>query len=128
MRLFEFDQTTTVQPAGTNPRAEGIVNLLAILNVVIEKATNEGIDPSIPTDDLIAMVRNTGVLFDYNALLAAYESNQAVKNMIKSFSKETVDLIGSSEDEIIAPADAGENSGEAISKIAKRVANRSIGK
>ena len=124
MRFFEFDQT---EPQDIDARAEGIANLLTVINSVISQAENENVDPSISTDALINMVRNTGVMFDYNALLDAYENNTAVNNLIKNFSKETVDLIGSSEDELDAPADAGEDSGEAISRIAKRVAQREIG-
>ena len=124
MRLFEFDQSA---PQEVDARVEGIANLLTILNVVIEDAKNQNVEPTIPTPALINMVANTGVLFDYNALLDAYENNEAVANLIKSFSKDNVELVGSSEDEMDAPADAGEDSGEAIARIAKRVATREIG-
>ena len=124
MRLDEFDQ---VAPVETNARVEGIANLLTVLNVVIEEAKNNDVDPSISTPALINMVKNTGVIFDYNALLDAYESNEAVSNLIKNFSKETVDLIGSAEDEMDSTMGKGEDSGEAIARIAKRVATRNIG-
>ena len=124
MRLFEFDQSA---PEEVDARVEGIANLLTVLNTIIAQAKNDGAEPSISTQALINMVTNTGVLFDYNALLDAYESNAAVNNLIKNFSKETVDLIGSSEDEMDVSAGDGEDSGEAISRIAKRVAQRGIG-
>ena len=124
MRIFEFDRSA---PDEVDPRAEGIATLLTILNVVIENAKNEDVEPSISTEALISMVTNTGVIFDYNALLDAYESNAAVQKLIKNFSKDKVDLIGSSEDELDAPADAGEDSQDAIGRIAKRVAKRDIG-
>ncbi len=124
MRLNEFDQ---VAPAESNARVEGIANLLTVLNVVIEEAKNNDVEPSISTPALINMVKNTGVIFDYSALLDAYESNSAVSNLIKNFSKETVDLIGSAADEMDFPADMGQDSGEAIARIAKRVAKREIG-
>lgn len=124
MRLVEFDQSA---PEEVDARAEGIATLLTILNVVLENAKNDDVDPSISTEALINMVSNTGVVFDYNALLDAYENNTAVNNLIKNFSKEKVELVGSSEDELDAPEDAGEDSQSAISKIAKRVANREIG-
>jgi len=124
MRLIEFDQSA---PQEVDARAEGIANLLTILNVVIENAKNENVEPSISTQALINMVANTGTMFDYNALLDAYENNTAVNNLIKNFSKEKVDLIGSSEDELDAPEDAGEDSQSAVAKIAKRVADREIG-
>lgn len=124
MRLVEFDQVPADEP---NVRVENIANLLTVLNSVIAQAKNENVEPSIATPALINMVTNTGVIFDYNALLDAYESNAAVNNLVKNFSKETVDLVGSSEDEMdVGPGD-GEDSGEAISRIAKRVATRSIG-
>ena len=125
MRLVEFDQEPSIPDE--DPQAEGIINLIAILNVIIERAKNEDIDPSVSTNALINMVKNTGALFDYNALLNAYETNAAVSTIIKNLSKDTVDLIGSSEDAVDAPVDAGEDSQSAVSKIAKRVANREIG-
>jgi len=125
MRLVEFDQAAPEQE--TDARVEGIANLLTVLNSVIAQAKNEGTEPSIATPALINMVKNTGVMFDYNALLDAYESNSAVNNLVKNFSKETVDLIGSSEDEMGGEAGNGEDSGEAVARIAKRVANRNIG-
>jgi len=124
MRLIEFDQSVTPEP---DARLEGIANLLTILNMLVARAKDTGTEPSIPTDELISMVSNTGVMFDYNALLDAYEKNAAVGNLIKNFSKDTVDLVGSSEDELNTPADAGEDSASAVEKIAKRVAKRSIG-
>lgn len=124
MRIFEFDQSA---PLEVDAQGEGIVNLLTVLNSLIAQAKNEGSEPSISTPALINMVSNTGVIFDYNALLNAYESNAAVQNLIKNFSKDTVDLIGSAEDEMDVAAGDGEDSGEAISRIAKRVATRSIG-
>ena len=124
MRLLEFDQ---VAPAETDARVEGMANLLTVLNTIIAEAKNQDIEPSISTSALINMVKNTGVMFDYNALLDAYESNAAVNNLVKNFSKETVDLIGSAEDEMGDGAGSpGEDSGEAVSRIAKRVANRNI--
>ena len=125
MRLVEFDQAAPEQE--TDARVEGIANLLTVLNSVIAQAKNEGTEPSIASPALINMVKNTGVMFDYNALLDAYESNSAVNNLVKNFSKETVDLIGSSEDEMGGEAGNGEDSGEAVARIAKRVANRNIG-
>ena len=125
MRIFEFDQTSN--PVEPDARHEGIANLLTVLNMLIARAKDQGTDPSLPTQELIAMVTNTGVLFDYNALLDAYETNAAVQKLIKNFSKDTVDLIGSAEDELDGAAGNGEDSGDAVARIAKRVANREIG-
>jgi hypothetical protein len=124
MRLDEFD---TAVPINRGARMEGIASLLTVLNVVISKAKTDGLTPSIPTDTLLSMVNNSGVMFDYTAFLDAYEHNQGVRNLIRNFSKDTVELIGSAADKLNTSVDAGKNSAEAVSKIAKRVAKRNIG-
>ena len=50
----------------------------------MHRANNENTNPSVSTNALINMVKNTGVLFDYNALLNAYETNAGVKKLIKN--------------------------------------------
>ena len=125
MRIFEFDTTA---PEETDAQAEGIASLLTVLNTVIAQAKNEDTEPQISTPALINMVSNTGVLFDYNALMNAHENNPAVGNLISNFSKETVDLVGSAEDEMDSTSVGDpQNSGEAVARIAKRVATRDIG-
>jgi len=120
MRLFEFDQPETPD----SNQVESTANLITILNQVKGRAEDENTNPSISTAALINMVKNTGIQFDYMSLLDAYENNTAVKSLIKNFSEETVDLAGSTDD---VDMDAGQDSGAAIEKIAKRVANRNIG-
>ena len=124
MRIFEFDNS---EPEVQDVQGEGIINLLTILNHLIEQAKHDDVSPSVSTSALINMVSNTGVVFDYNALVNAHESNAAVQNLIKNFSQETVDLIGSPEDEMGGIGNKGEDSGEAVARIAKRVAKRNIG-
>lgn len=123
MRFFEFDEPEAVAPEA---QTESIANLLTVLNVVVGRAEDEDAHASISTPALINMVKNTGVQFDYDSLVAAYEKNSAVKNIIKSFNAETVELAGGPADVDVADG-AGEDSGAAIERIAKRVAKRSIG-
>jgi len=123
MRLVEFDQVPADEP---DVRVENIASLLTVLNSIIAQAENEQVEPSVATSALINMVTNTGAVFDYNALIDAYESNAAVNNLIKNYSKETVDLVGSASDEMGDQTGNGEDSGEAVARIAKRVAQRNI--
>jgi len=124
MRLDEFD---TAVPTNIGARLEGIASLLTVLYVVISKAKTDGLKPVISTDTLISMVNNTGVLFDYSAFLDAYENNQGVQNLITNFSKDRVELVGSTADEIHTPMTAAKDSGNAVSRIAKRVVKRNMG-
>lgn len=48
--------------------------------------------PKISTQSLINLVLNTDRTFDYDALVQSAEENPAVKNLIKSYNKDTVEL------------------------------------
>lgn len=67
--------------------ADSNASLVTVLNFLKSRADNKGLVAKIKTQSLINLVKNTGVPFDYNALVAANESNEAVKNLIKSFNK-----------------------------------------
>lgn len=128
MRLYEFQQAEDDLPDEDNAIAN-IANLITVLNFVVKRVEDEDASNIINTQSLLSMVENTGIPFDYAALVSAYESNTAVKNLISNFNQDEVTLIGGPEDEMIGGDDeiGGENSSEAISRIAKRVAQRDIG-
>ena len=44
------------------------------------------------------MVLNTDKTFDYDALVAANENNPALKNLIKSYNKDYIELLPAGED------------------------------
>jgi hypothetical protein len=81
MRLFEF--------APEESSDSGVATILSFLATRIE---DEDSDPKMSTDALINMVKNSGAYFDYDALVNAYENDEAVKNLIKDFNKDTVTL------------------------------------
>lgn len=77
------------------------------------------------------MVLNTDKTFDYDALVAASENNPAVKNLIKSYNKDTVELrpdseLGSEETTTIPPeeGDPTQNPVDTVSDMATRAAKK----
>lgn len=127
MRLFEFDEPD--QETGADVKMNAQANLITVLNVVISRAQDENAEASIRTDALINMVKNTGIQFDYQALVDAHEDNQAVSNLIKSYSKETVELTNDEDQSMDTDqSNAGEDSGDAVARIGKRVAKRALNK
>ena len=83
MRLQEFEHGPTNTPES---------NLLTALELIQHRYKDKDQLPKINTNSLINMVLNTDRTFDYNALVSANENNPAVKNLIKSFNKDYVEL------------------------------------
>ena len=124
MRLHEFQQAEDDLP-DENVGVESIANLITVLQFVMKRAQDEGADPIISTQALIGMVKNTGVPYDYAALVNAHETNAAVQNLISDYNENEITLAGAPEDEL-EPGKHGEDGQEAIGRIAKRVATRNI--
>ena len=83
MRLHEFEHGPTNTPES---------NLLTALELIQHRYKNKEQVPNISTQSLINLVLNTDRTFDYDALVDAVENNPAVKNLIKSFNKDYVEL------------------------------------
>jgi hypothetical protein len=81
MRLYEFAPDENTESG-----------LATTLSFLATRIYDEDDDPTMSTDALINMVKNTGAYFDYDALVDAYENDEAVKNLIKDFNKDTVTL------------------------------------
>jgi hypothetical protein len=67
-------------------------NLLTALELIQHRYKDKEKVPNVSTQSLINLVRNTDRTFDYEALAQANETNPAVKNLIKSFNKDVVEL------------------------------------
>jgi hypothetical protein len=67
-------------------------NLTTALELIRNRYNDQNKLPKISTQSLINMVLNTDKTFDYDALVSANSSNPAVKNLIKSFNKDYVEL------------------------------------
>lgn len=83
MRLHEFDHGPTNTPES---------NLVTALELIRQRYKDKEQMPKISTQSLINMVLNTDKTFNYDALVAANDSNPAIKNLIKSYNKDTVEL------------------------------------
>ena len=74
------------------------------------------------------MVLNTDKNFDYDALVAANENNPALKNLIKSFNKDYVELRSADDQEdeksTTTNTDARQAPVDTVSKMAKRAGKK----
>ena len=119
MRLNEFVHGPTNTPES---------NLLTALELIQHRYKDKEKLPNISTQSLINLVRNTDRTFDYEALVQANDNNPAVKNLIKSYNKDFVELnqIQPVEDETETTTNVGDATTQApvdtVSNMAKRAA------
>ncbi len=119
MRLNEFVHGPTNTPES---------NLLTALELIQHRYKDKEKLPNISTQSLINLVRNTDRTFDYEALVQANDNNPAVKNLIKSYNKDFVELnqIQPVEDETETTTNIGDEANDApvdtVSNMAKRAA------
>ena len=92
MRLNEFTHGPTNTPES---------NLTTALELIQHRYKDKEQSPKVSTQSIINLVRNTDRTFDYEALVQANENNPAVKNLIKTFNKDYVELntVNDGEDE-----------------------------
>jgi len=67
-------------------------NLTTALELIRHRYKDKQQSPKISTQSLINLVLNTDKTFDYDALVAANENNPALKNLIKSYNKDYIEL------------------------------------
>ena len=119
MRLHEFNHGPTNTPES---------NLLTALELIQHRYKDKDKLPNISTQSLINLVLNTDRTFDYEALVQANETNPAVKNLIKSYNKDFVELnqIQPVEDETETTTNVGDETTDApvdtVANMAKRAA------
>lgn len=101
-------------------------NLVTALELLRQRYKDKNKPPKIPTQSLINMVLNTDKTFDYDALVAANDNNPAIKNLIKRYNRDYVELRsaddvedeeGYNEPDVDAPVDT-------VPKMAKRAAKK----
>ena len=83
MRLNEFVHSPKNTPES---------NLTTALELIRHRYKDKKQPPKISTQSLINLVLNTDKTFDYDALVAANENNPALKNLIKSYNKDYIEL------------------------------------
>ena len=118
MKLHEFTHGPTNTPES---------NLITALELIQHRYKDKEKLPKISTQSLINLVRNTDRTFDYEALVQANESNSAVKNLVKSFNKDYVELnpVNTGEEEEPVTNIGDENTRapvDTVSTMAKRAA------
>jgi len=67
-------------------------NLTTALELIRNRYKDIPTPPKISTKSLINLVLNTDRTFDYDALVNAVETNPAVKNLIKNYNADYVEL------------------------------------
>lgn len=68
-------------------------NLLPVLMFLKKRSEDKELSAKLRTQSLIQLVQNAGdTTFDYKALVNAFENNDAVKEVIKSFNREEIIL------------------------------------
>ena len=83
MRLDEFVHSPKNTPES---------NLTTALELIRHRYKDKKQPPKISTQSLINLVLNTDKTFDYDALVSANENNPALKNLIKSYNKDYIEL------------------------------------
>jgi hypothetical protein len=104
-------------------------NLTTALELIRNRYKDKQQPPKISTQSLINLVLNTDKTFDYDALVAANENNPALKNLIKSYNKDYIELLPAGEDADTDATTTNTPDGEAtqapvdtVSNMAKRAA------
>jgi hypothetical protein len=119
VRLNEFTHGPTNTPES---------NLLTALELIQHRYKDKDKVPNVSTQSLINLVLNTDRTFDYDALADAVENNPAVKNLIKSFNKDYVELNTIDSDDstttVTPDGDATENPVDDVSSMAKRAGKK----
>jgi hypothetical protein len=120
VRLNEFEHSPKNTPES---------NLTTALELIRHRYKDKKQPPKISTQSLINLVLNTDKTFDYDALVAANENNPALKNLIKSYNKDYIELLPAGEDADTDATTTNAPDGQAtqapvdtVSNMAKRAA------
>jgi hypothetical protein len=104
-------------------------NLTTALELIRNRYKDKQQPPKISTQSLINLVLNTDKTFDYDALVAANETNPALKNLIKSYNKDYVELMPAGDEDDTDATTTNTPTGDAttapvdtVSNMAKRAA------
>ena len=118
MRVDEFANSSS------NPED----NLVTALELIRNRYKDDETLPKISTQSIIKLVLNTDRTFDYDALVSANENNPAIKNLIKSFNKDYVELHPAGNDDendsTTTNTDGKTGTANTVNKMAKRAAKK----
>ena len=114
MRLNEFQHSPKNTPES---------NLTTALELIRHRYKDKQQPPKISTQSLINLVLNTDKTFDYDALVAANENNPALKNLIKSYNKDYIELQPAGADDNTDATTTNTPSGDATQAPVDTVSN-----
>jgi len=122
VRLDEFTHSPKNTPES---------NLTTALELIRHRYKDKKQPPKISTQSLINLVLNTDKTFDYDALVTANENNPALKNLIKSYNKDYIELHPAGELDDTDATTTNTPAGDAttapvdtVSKMAKQAARK----
>jgi hypothetical protein len=114
VRLNEFQHSPKNTPES---------NLTTALELIRHRYKDKKQPPKISTQSLINLVLNTDKTFDYDALVAANENNPALKNLIKSYNKDYIELQPAGADDNTDATTTNTPSGDATQAPVDTVSN-----
>lgn len=117
MRLDEFIHSPKNTPES---------NLVTALELIRNRYKDKDKLPKISTQSLINLVLNTDKTFNYDALVSANDNNSAVKNLIKSYNKDHIELRPAGElgDDEATTTNVGDDATQAPVDTVKNMAKR----
>ena len=117
MRLDEFIHSPKNTPES---------NLVTALELIRNRYKDKDKLPKISTQSLINLVLNTDKTFNYDALVSANDTNPAVKNLIKSYNKDHIELRPAGElgDDEATTTNVGDDATQAPVDTVKNMAKR----
>ena len=114
MRLDEFQHSPKNTPES---------NLTTALELIRHRYKDKKQPPKISTQSLINLVLNTDKTFDYDALVAANTNNPALKNLIKSYNKDYIELQTAGDEDATDATTTNTPSGDTTTAPVDTVAN-----
>jgi hypothetical protein len=99
MRISEIINEDMSAEEQLGSQATLSANLLPVLMFLKKRSEDKGLSPKLRTDSLIQLVQNAGdTTFSYGDLVAAHESDDAVKEIIGSFNEDEITLKSDSDE------------------------------
>lgn len=100
--------------------------LLTVLQYLRSRSHDQDQVGTVSTNSVINMVRNTGVPFDFQALVDANENDDAVKELIKNFNRKTITFRAFGDETEVSNDEVpvSNQGGDKVDQMAKRALNK----
>ena len=112
MLLYEFSEDINQEQS-----------LVALIELIKKRYENNVAEPKINTLSFLKLSKNIGVNLDYGTFAEIFEQSQAIKNLVKNFNKQYIELKSddavSSDDSHSGDAEQ-QNQKDTVSAMAKK--------